>query len=510
MKRLLPLIALAAWAPFGFGQYSYFLSQNLYTPTWADWTVNGTMTPYWFTSGSYGGMGQGSNGTMQSTGQISGGEVEMTIRQDPSNPGGEFVAVLGAAPDAGIENDYAYTVFVAPRQGTGASQIYLYGTGWNYNYSPPQIQNNYMAQTTATISDGAVVRSIVRPDATSGTDIIVYVNNVLVLWYRDSAGLAGYYGTIGVGVDCSFCIWPSGGDLISEANLGYLDTTPPNAIPASSIGVSAGSSYVNLQWPAGTDNTNGVGVYGYQIWRNGQLLTTTTGLSYSDTTVVPSTNYTYMLSVIDYHWNITSTTITVQTPGVPTECSEGPGGNNNPGPCASSTPDGRRIGLQPTGAYWGGGGENIDVLSGNLNFVMPLFKAQGRGGWGVGFNLVYNSQTWRQDSGGSWEYDGDVGYGFGWKLLAGSITPVWNPGGLTAAYYLYTDSSGAEYRLDQNSGNIWSSKQSIYVYFDANTDILHFRGGSWWTFGCVSASTEADSGVMHPTLMEDTNGTKLS
>ncbi len=102
----------------------------------------------------------------------------------------------------------------------------------------------------------------------------------------------------------------------------------------------------------------------------------------------------------------------------------------------------------------------------------------------------------------------DVGYGFGWRLLAGSITPVLSDP-YTVSYYLYTDSTGGEYRLDQNSGNVWSSKESVYVSFDANTNNLYFRDGSFWNFGCISATTEADSGVMYPTLMEDTNGNQI-
>ncbi|HEY7338162.1 MAG TPA: DUF2341 domain-containing protein, partial [Bryobacteraceae bacterium] len=92
--------------------------------------------------------------------------------------------------------------------------------------------------------------------------------------------------------------------------------------------------------------------------------------------------------------------------------------------------------------------------------------------------------------------------------MAGSLTMELN--GQSIDHFLYTDSSGAEYRLDQNSGNVWGSKESIYVWFDANTNILHFRDGSFWYMGCVSAATESDSGVMYPTLMEDANGNQIA
>src|SRR5207244_2782311 len=77
------------------------------------------------------------------------------------------------------------------------------------------------------------------------------------------------------------------------------------------------------------------------------------------------------------------------------------------------------------------------------------------------------------------------------------------------SYYLFTDATGAEYRLDQNSSNVWSSKESIYVYYDASASRLYFRDGSFWYLGCISVACESDSGVMYPTLMQDANGNQI-
>jgi hypothetical protein len=96
-------------------------------------------------------------------------------------------------------------------------------------------------------------------------------------------------------------------------------------------------------------------------------------------------------------------------------------------------------------------GEPSAALSGNLNFSLPLIKAQARGGWGVTFALSYNSQMWRQDAGGTWRLGKDVGYGLGWKLQAGSIAPVWS-GTSAIHHYVFTDATGAEYKLDLNNG----------------------------------------------------------
>ncbi len=287
--------------------------------------------------------------------------------------------------------------------------------------------------------------------------------------------------------------------LVSHVDMGPLDTVAPNAISSGSIGISTFTNHVDLSWPATTDDASGTGVYNYQVWRNGTLLGSTFGLSWSDSAgISPNTTYAYTLKAVDYHMNAASTTFNATTPSL-----------GYSGPLPSSVPEERQVGVRSTGTYWGAGGENIDVRSGNVNYTIPLVGPKGRGGWGVGLNLAYNSQNWRQDSGGTWKFDGDVGYGFGWRLQAGSILPISNDPYIGAADYIFTDATGAEYRLDQNSGGIWSSKASIYVWFDANTNILHFRDGSFWVFGCVSAAQEADGGTMYPTVMEDANGNQI-
>ncbi len=201
------------------------------------------------------------------------------------------------------------------------------------------------------------------------------------------------------------------------------------------------------------------------------------------------TIYTYTIHAFDFDMNYAGDTFTVNTP-------------------ATGAIDPRETGVRPTGSYWGGGGEQIDMLSGNLNYTMPIIKAMGRGGWSVGFNLTYNSQNWRQDASGTWQLGEDVGYGYGWKLLAGSLLPFNSPGAVVAEY-LFTDATGAQYHLNQNSGGVWTSIESIYVSYNANTGTLFFNDGSYWMMGCTSAGTEWDAGTMYPTLMEDSNGNEI-
>jgi chitodextrinase len=74
---------------------------------------------------------------------------------------------------------------------------------------------------------------------------------------------------------------------------------------------------VDLSWGASTDN---VGVTGYEIFRNGSLHTTVGAVtSYSDTTVSPSTTYSYQVRAKDAAGNHSgfSNTATVTTPVPP-------------------------------------------------------------------------------------------------------------------------------------------------------------------------------------------------
>jgi hypothetical protein len=214
------------------------------------------------------------------------------------------------------------------------------------------------------------------------------------------------------------------------------------------------------------------------------------GEAFSDTGLTAATPYTYLIRALDYDLNPSAQdSISVTTP-------------------PTGAIDAREIGVRPTGSYWGGGGEQIDMRSGNLNYTMPILKAMGRGGWSVGFNLAYNSQNWRQDPGGTWRLGEDVGYGYGWKLLAGSLLPLDAPSGLVGEY-LFTSATGAQYHLNQNSGGIWTSVESVYVSYDSNAGKLHFNDGSFWVMGCTSAGTEWDSGTMYPTLVEDSNGNEV-
>ena len=177
----------------------------------------------------------------------------------------------------------------------------------------------------------------------------------------------------------------------------------------------------------------GPGLMLYQVWR--RPVSDPNGWVYRGDTrepafvdrdaIVNGANYAYLIKSHDFHLNYSdSAQFFVSAP-----------------PAAALDP--RQIGIRPTGAYWGGGGEQIDMQSGNLNYTLPVVQAKARGGLTASFGLNYNSQIWRKDlaNNATWYYGRDNGYGHGWRLLTGSILAV-HKAFFEMAFFVYTDSTG--------------------------------------------------------------------
>jgi chitodextrinase len=76
---------------------------------------------------------------------------------------------------------------------------------------------------------------------------------------------------------------------------GQADSTPPTA-PTNLVAVPASSSAISLNWTASTD---GAGVLGYRVSRNGVEIAQASGTSYTDTGLSSATSYTYTVSAYD-------------------------------------------------------------------------------------------------------------------------------------------------------------------------------------------------------------------
>jgi hypothetical protein len=455
------------------GGYQYYYTDALTSINGSNWTQNGTLsaTPAGLTSAAT------SGGSLISKVAVPDGtaDYEVSATLNLQQTGGTYSLFMRATTDAQSGPAARGTYYVADLQYpivNGASCTATLAVYKTINGVVTSLANTTVvcAQTTT-----------IRMTRNSAARIEVFVNRLLyTLVYANeiTTGMAG------VGVRAA-----PAANTISLVQLGPQDRVSPSPVDGSSIAVSALPNRVDMQWQGAADDPNGTGIATYQVYRADVGFLGQSNLPhFTDTTVAPGTNYTYTIYDMDYAWNNAGQSFTLTTP-------------------PAGTLDARRVGVRPTGSYWGGLGENIDALSGNLNFTLPLLKAQGRAGMSLPINLSYNSEHWRKDA-GTWNLGTDVGYGYGWKLLAGSITPYYAPGFIYIDHYLFTDLSGAEYRLSQTSSG-WASSEGIYVTYDPVTRRLRFNDGTFWVMGCTSAGTEEDAGTMYPTVVQDSNGNQI-
>jgi lysophospholipase L1-like esterase len=113
------------------------------------------------------------------------------------------------------------------------------------------------------------------------------------------------------------------------------DTQAPTA-PGSPIAVAMSSTTVRLSWLPSTDS-GGSGLSGYNVYRNGSLVNTqgllanivdgTGHVTFDDSTLNPSTTYTYTIEAIDGAGNksakVATTPVSITTPGISSETEDG-------------------------------------------------------------------------------------------------------------------------------------------------------------------------------------------
>jgi len=212
------------------------------------------------------------------------------------------------------------------------------------------------------------------------------------------------------------------------------DATPPTA-PSDLVAVATTPERVDLAWTASTDD---VGVTGYDIYRDGSLLTTTGPVTaYPDTTVSPETTYQYSVRARDAAGNVSdpSNTATATTPALPPL----PGPDPAPGPSATIAAAGD-IACDPLSSSFNGGlgtatacrqKYTADLLNG-VDAVLTLGDAQYENGaydkfllsyapsWGLAKNITFPSP-------GNHEYltSGALGYFTYFGAAAGTPGRGW-------------------------------------------------------------------------------------
>ncbi|MDZ4814044.1 MAG: glycosyl hydrolase family 18 protein [Pseudomonadota bacterium] len=81
-------------------------------------------------------------------------------------------------------------------------------------------------------------------------------------------------------------------------NGGGTDTTPPG-VPSGLNSPSLTSSSISLSWNASSDNAGGSGVAGYDVYRDGALVGSPAGTSFTNSGLTAATNYAYRVRARD-------------------------------------------------------------------------------------------------------------------------------------------------------------------------------------------------------------------
>lgn len=481
MRKLVLFMLIAAGSLLGqTSPYSYYYSDYLSS-------INGS---YWTTNGTWG--GSSNQASLISTVAVPAGgsgfgasneyEVNMTLNLTVS--GGFYQQYFRASSNANFATGTGtFTMVQLTPMFTSYGCVGTL-TQWDV------INGSATTLSTATVPcyNGMAVRSVMY-----GTTLATLIEGQVYATASSNTS----NGQPGVGMADN----PAGNGF-AQVQLGLRSLAVPTAIAAQTIAVDPIATRIDMHWVEPADST-GVGIAEHTIWRGvyggapTYYATVPSAGAYTDANVLTETAYNYGLIDTSFH-GISGPMTTFNTGTIYIL-----NGNIDP----------RRVGVRPTGVYFGAQGENIDMLSGNLNFTVPLLKALGRGGSSVTFSLSYNSQMWRQDGNGTWLMGEDVGYGIGFRLQAGSLTPYWGGGAYnTVDHYQFIDSTGAEYVLyPANDGTgTYVSQEAIYVTYDPGTMLLHFNDGSTWTMGCVSGGIESDNGTMYPTQIEDSNGNQIT
>ena len=99
----------------------------------------------------------------------------------------------------------------------------------------------------------------------------------------------------------------TGISLAERYSGGPVDTTAPT-VPTGLSVTGTTSSSASLSWTASTDD---VAVSGYQIFRNGAIVSTAPGTTFTDTGLSPATTYSYTVRARDAAGNISAASTAV-------------------------------------------------------------------------------------------------------------------------------------------------------------------------------------------------------
>ncbi|MCU4767483.1 lytic polysaccharide monooxygenase [Bacillus toyonensis] len=213
----------------------------------------------------------------------------------------------------GGENTFTWK-FTAPHL-TSKWHYYITKIGWNPNKALTRADFEPIGtvQHDGSAASNNVAHKINVPTDRSGYHVILAVWDV-----ADTAN--AFYNVIDV-------------NLINNVKPDTEAPSIPNGIQTQKVTANS----IELTWNTSTDN---VGVKGYQIFRNGEMIDTVPGTHFIDKKLQPSTEYSYTVKAIDAAGNVSkeSTALKVKTTveAPDTEAPTQPKGLHSMGTTASS------------------------------------------------------------------------------------------------------------------------------------------------------------------------------
>lgn len=233
----------------------------------------------------------------------------------------------------GGENTFTWK-FTAPHL-TSKWHYYITKIGWNPNKALTRADFEPIGtvQHDGSAASNNVAHKINVPTDRSGYHVILAVWDV-----ADTAN--AFYNVIDV-------------NLINNVKPDTEAPSIPNGIQTQKVTANS----IELTWNTSTDN---VGVKGYQIFRNGEMIDTVPGTHFIDKKLQPSTEYSYTVKAIDAAGNVSkeSTALTAKTTveAPDTEAPTQPKGLHSMGTTASSvdlmwSPSGDNVGVDHYDIY---------------------------------------------------------------------------------------------------------------------------------------------------------------
>ncbi len=289
------------------------------------------------------------------------------------------------------------------------------------------------------------------------------------------------------------------------------DQTPPS-VPNNLHGNATSGTTISLGWDASTDNPGGSGVAGYQVFRGGTAIGTTSSTTYPDTSLAPATTYQYQVRAYDAaqptNYSGLSSQIPVTTPDtVPPSAPGAPQFSLITGSSATATwtPATDNVGVTGYryslngGSSWttvGGSSANLTGLTLGTQYTMLVQAGDGAPvpNWGPSSSASFTTLSSYTDNlsfVGSFTTDNSTWINTGYSSAGmGSLTPNTVSGGKTitqfTGYFNYTTFDMQMYLqvtgFSGNPGAAWLQSVSVSGLTGTIT-------GSSAVFSCQSSTT---------------------